>query len=323
MDRPGTGAGFRCANHAEDLGQGEESRGGGESGCRSRDLLVQIDPREYELALQRAEAALEIAGQSTGEDTAGVKAAEANLGTARAELQRARKESERIERMFKQDSGAVSQASRDKAKAAFDQARTREAGAMAELERAKERLGKGGKDNPRVRDAVAALEQTRINLAETKLYAPSTGGITNLIVDEGHYAKKGTPLMTFVSFSDTWIQANFRENSLANIKAGQSVDIALDMLPGRIFKGEVVSKGYAVKQESYGATGELMTIEGDSGWLRDAQRFPVRIQFSDEGAYGYRFGGAQADVQVYGDSAVLNALGWFWIRVMSLFSYVY
>jgi multidrug resistance efflux pump len=274
-------------------------------------------------ALQRAEAALEIAGQSTGADTAGVKAAEANLGTTRAELRRARKESKRIERVFRQEPGAVSQASRDRAKAAFDQARTREAGAVAELERAKEQLGKGGKDNPRIRDAVAALEQARIDLAETKLYAPSIGGITNLKVDEGHYAKKGAPLMTFISFSDLWIQANFRENSLANIEAGQSVDIALDMLPGKIFKGEVVSKGYAVKQASYGATGDLMTIKGQSGWLRDAQRFPVRIHFSDESAYGYRFGGAQVDVQVYGDSAVLNALGWVWIRLMSLFSYVY
>lgn len=287
------------------------------------DLLVEIDPREYELALQRAEAALEIAGQSTGADTAGVRAAEATLGTVRAELRGVKQESERVERMFRQDAGAVSQSARDEARSTFEQALAQEANAVAELERAKEQLGKGGDDNPRVRDAIAALEQARIDLAETKLQAPSDGGITNLIVDEGHYAKKGSPLLTFISFSDQWIQANFRENSVANIRAGQPVDIVLDMRPGKVFEGVVVSRGYAVKQESGGTTGDLITIRASSGWLRDAQRFPVIIDFADNEAAGYRFNGGQADVQVYGDNAVLNAFGWVWIRLMSLFSYVY
>ena len=70
-------------------------------------------------------------------------------------------------------------------------------------------------------------------------------------------------------------------------------------------------------------TGDLVTIKGDSGWLRDAQRFPVIIYFDDESAYGYRLGGGQADVQIYGDNAVLNGLGWAWIRFMSILSYIY
>ena len=287
------------------------------------DLLAKIDPREYELNLQRAEAALEIAGQETGADTAGVKAVEASLGSVRATLRKAEQGFERIERIYKEDPGAVSQASRDRARAARDEARGQEANALAELERAKEQLGKGGGDNPRVRAAVAALEQTRIDLAETIVYAPSNGGITNLKIDEGYYAKKGTPLMTFVSFTDIWIQANMRENSMANVEIGDRVEITLDQLPGKVFAGTVASKGFAVKQPSYGRTGELMTIKGDKGWLRDAQRFPVIIHFADESAYGYRLGGGQADVQFYGGNPILNWLGWIWIRSMSWFSYIY
>jgi multidrug resistance efflux pump len=287
------------------------------------DLLLKIDPRPYELAVQRAEAQLAIAGQSTGADTAMVKAAEATVGQTRASLRQATLEQERLERIFQQDSGAVSQAARDQAQSALAEAQSAEANALAELERAQQQLGEGGEENAQVRDATAALEQARIDLEETKVYAPSTGGITNLNIDEGHYAKAGTPVMTFASFTEVWVQANMRENSMRNIEPGAKVDILLDQLPGSIFSGTVASKGFAVKQPSYGYTGDLITIKSASGWLRDAQRFPVIIHFSDESAYGYRLAGGQADVQFYGQNTALNALGWTWIRLLSLLSYIY
>lgn len=289
------------------------------------DVLVEIDPREYELAVQRAEATLEIAGQETGADTAAVAAAEASLAEARAQRLKATQDLERIENIFKEDPGAVSKASRDAATATQQSALAKEANALAELQRAKEQLGKGGEDNPRVRDAVATLEQAQIDLAETKLYAPSKGGITNLEVDVGHYAKEGAPLMTFISGSDAWVEAYLRENSLANIQAGDPVDIVLDMAPGKVWKGKVISRGYAVQKPSEGQAGGLVRVQGDSGWLRDAQRFPVVIHFADESASGYRFLGGQADVQIYTESsnALLDALGRFWIRLMSWLSYVY
>ena len=62
-----------------------------------------------------------------------------------------------------------------------------------------------------------------------------------------------------------------------------------------------------------------------SGWLRDAQRFPVLIRFDDDSAKGLRVVGGQADVQIYTEhsNALLNGLGWFWVRFMSWLSYVY
>jgi hypothetical protein len=69
--------------------------------------------------------------------------------------------------------------------------------------------------------------------------------------------------------------------------------------------------------------GGLATIKGDAGWLRDAQRFPVIIKFTDDESAGLRRIGGQADVQIYGDNWLLNGLGWLWIRFMSLMSYVY
>jgi len=288
------------------------------------DLLVEIDPREYTLSVQRAESDLEIAGQETGADTAAVKAAEAVLAEARAGLLKAQQDVKRYANIHRQDPGAVSAAARDRAEAQRAAAQAQIANATAELEKAKEQLGKGGEDNPRVRDAVATLQQTRIDLADTKLYAPSFGVITNLNIDEGHYAAEGTPLMTFVSANDVWVKAYLRENSLEYLQAGNPVEILLDVLPGRIFQGEVSSIGFAVRPPSGGNAGELEQVKDNSGWVRDAQRFPVIIRFSGDESTGFRRHGAQADVQIYtGDNSVVNALGWLWIRLMSILSYVY
>ena len=289
------------------------------------DVLAKIDPRTYELAVQRAEARLEIAGQETGADTAAVAAAEASLAAARARRLKAEQDHERIERIYEQDPGATSKSARDNAKAEKEAALAQEANATAELEKAKELLGRGGENSPVIRDAVAALEQARIDLAETTLYAPSNGGITNLELEVGHYAKAGVPVMTFVSDSKAWVEAYLRENSLANIAPGDRAEIVLDMVPGKVFEGVVFSRGYAVQKPSSGHAGGLVSVKGDSGWLRDAQRFPVVIHFADESAYGYRFMGGQADVQIYTQKSnfLLNALGWLWIRFMGLMSYVY
>ena len=289
------------------------------------DVLLKIDPRSYELSVQRSEANLEIAGQETGADIAAVAAAEASLAEARALRLKAEQDQQRIERIFTEHSGATSKGARDEARATRKSALAKEANAVAELNKAKELMGKRGEDSPKIRDALATLEQARIDLAETTLYAPSSGGITNLEVDVGHYAKKGVPVMTFVSFSKIWVEAYLRENSLANIKPGDPVELLLDVAPGRVFKGTVVSIGYAVQQPSEGQVGRLVSVKGGGGWLRDAQRFPVAIRFDDEEVVGYRYMGGQADVQIYTEQSnmLLNGLGWFWIRFMSLMSYVY
>jgi multidrug resistance efflux pump len=65
-------------------------------------------------------------------------------------------------------------------------------------------------------------------------------------------------------------------------------------------------------------------VEGNSGWLRDAQRFPVVVHFDDDSARGYRRLGGQADVQVYtSGNFIINTLGWLWIRLLSVLSFVY
>lgn len=286
------------------------------------DLLVEIDRRDYELAVQKAEADLELAGQDIGASTEQVAVAEARLSEARTQLAHYQAQAERYLKLA--DKGTLSKAEADQTRAEVAKAEAQVKSAEAELAKAKDQLGGEGEDNARIKSAIAVLEKARIDLAETSIQAPTDGGITNLKIEKGYYAKAGTALMTFVSFSDLWIQANIRENSIGNIKPGDAVEIALDMAPGEVFRGKVFSRGFAVKQSSGGAAGEAATIKGDSGWLRDAQRFPVIIHFEDDSARGYRFVGGQADVQIYtGNHTILNALGRLWIRLMSWVSFVY
>jgi multidrug resistance efflux pump len=115
-----------------------------------------------------------------------------------------------------------------------------------------------------------------------------------------------------------------RENCLGNIEVGDRAELTLDVAPGRVFEGDVVSIGYGVATESSSTVGGLPKVEGRRGWLREAQRFPVILRFTDEEAHGFRREGGQASVIVYtGGNFILNGLGGLWIRVSSLLSYVY
>ncbi len=246
----------------------------------SGDILFKIDPSDYQLALETAEAALELAGQEIGASTASVATAQAKLVEAKINLEYVITQSKRVFELEKTKILPVSDG--DKARAAIKKAKTQVESARAELEKSKKQLGQKGKDNPKIRSAIAALKKAQIDLSRTTVVAPAKGGITNLVVNEGQYASVGAPLMTFIDFESIWISANFRENSIANIKRGDSVDLALDVAPGRIFKGTVSSVGFAVDSPSQGQAGKLLNVKGKSGWLRESQRFPVMIKFSGE-----------------------------------------
>jgi multidrug resistance efflux pump len=287
------------------------------------DLVFQLDRRPFELALRAAEASLQQATQAVGAQGATVESAVARLGVARAQLDRAQRNYDRLRRVRDDNPGALSQADWDRTETALAQAVERVASAEADLEKAKEQLGTEGPDNPQVRAAVAALEQAQLDLEFSTMRAPSHGFIESFNVDVGHYAQAGQPLATFVSTSDFWIQADMRENNLGHIEPGDGADIALDVAPGRIFRGRVRSIGYGVSTDPGSDRGSLPTVKQAQGWLRDPQRFPVILEFEEGEARELRRSGAQATVVIYtGTRPVLNTIAWLRIRLTSLVSYV-
>jgi len=286
------------------------------------DILFEINPSDYQLAVENAETELELAGQNIGASTASVTTAQTKVVEAQVHVAYIKAQSKRV---FELEAKQIYSVSRgDKARAAIIKARAQLESAKSELEKAKQELGITGKENPKIRSAIAKLKKAQIDLSRTIIIAPSHGGITNLKIDEGHYASVGAPLMTFIEIDNIWIKANLRENSIANIELGTPVEFILDSTPGTVFQGTVSSLGFAVSHEKGGAIGDLESIESSAGWLRDAQRFPVYVTFDIDQTKGLLRLGGQADVQFYStENWLINSIGWVRIRILSWFSYVY
>jgi multidrug resistance efflux pump len=293
------------------------------SQVRAGDTLFQIDKRPYLLAIEVAEANLDNTAQNVASKTATVKSAAGRLGMARAQLERAQRDWNRVQTVLKENPGALSQADKDQSETGLLSATEQVTSAEADLERAEQSLGFSGEQNAQFRASVKALEQAQLDLAYTTIIASSAGYIESFSVDLGYYAAAGQPLATLVSNSGNWIQADFKENNISLMKPGNKVEISLDISPGKIFTGRVRSIGYGV---STGNTnrGDLPSITGSQGWLRDPQRFPVIILLDDKSMFPLLRYGSQADVVVFTDEkgGLLNSLGKFRIRIISWLSYV-
>ena len=288
--------------------------------------LFDIDPSQYKIALQRSRADYEFVRRSVNASVATVEAARASLQAAQANRVKADKDATRQEALYAEDRGAISVRRLEIAQATRIEARSKEQAAEADLRKAQEAAGDAGDDNAQLRSAGSAIEKAELDLARTKVVAPASGLVTDLRTDVGHFAQAGAPAMTLIAIHDLWISADMTENNLGNIEAGDEVAIVLDMLPGEVLKGRVRSIGYGVSSGQEVPAGTLPTIQNSRDWLRQAQRFPVAIEFDaseTEHLRKVRIGG-QAEVLVFtGDNVLMNMLGRAYIHLKSWLSYLY
>ncbi len=287
--------------------------------------LFQIDTERYQLAVQNAGASLESARQATGASSAGVDAARASLEAARANELRARQDAVRQRRIREEDPGAISERRIEMAEASLSAAESSVAAAEANVDKALQDLGAEGDDNARIQQAVSALDQAQLNLLRATVVAPTDGLVTGVRLDRGNFAAAGAPQMTFIATHNIWVQADFTENNLGHIKAGDKVSLVFDAIPGRVFSGTVRESGFGVAVDS-AALGSLPTIENNRQWLRDAQRFPVLVDFELDGAQARSAlrVGSQVSVIVYtGNHGLFNLLGRIYIRLASILSYAF
>ncbi|MGF1771576.1 HlyD family secretion protein [Vibrio wakamikoensis] len=285
------------------------------------DILVSLNPVDYEIAVKKAEQDLEIAGQNVGAQTASIASAQARLTSAVVERDNVELQTRRV--LGLAEKGVVSDSEADKARANLATARANVANAQADLERANRQLGAEGEENSQIKAALLALEKAQIDLERTVVRAPTNGGVSNFSLSEGFYASAGQPIMTFVSTDSIWIEAYFRENSLGNIQPGNEVEIALDFAPGKVVKGRISSVDWGVDWGQSNQAGKLAQANNQTGWLRQTQMLPVSIEFDTTDTTGLLRIGGQADVVVYtSDNGIFNLLGKAWIRLVSWMSYV-
>jgi multidrug resistance efflux pump len=288
--------------------------------------LFDLDPEQFEIALQRARADYEAMRRSINAAVAGVEAARASLLAAEANRQMAESDASRLERLYKEDPGAISVRRLEIAQSTRDEARSKASRAEADLRKAQETAGDSGENNAQLKSARSAVVKAELDLARTKVIAPARGTVTDLRTDVGHFAQAGAPVMTLIAMHDLWISADMTENNLGNISPGNKAAILLDAMPGEVLKGHVRSVGTGVGSGQQSPPGTLPTVQNNRDWLRQAQRIPVIVEFDAADSsrlHSVRVGG-QADVLIFtGDNPVMNFLGTLYIRVMSLLTYLY
>lgn len=292
------------------------------------DKLFQVDPSNYQIALDKAETDLENATRQVGAGSAAVDTARANLVAAEANALKAQQDYSRLQRLFNDDPGTISERRLEVAKASYDQAKASVVAREADIERAIEQ--KGGADdnnNTIIKNATVAVAKALLDLENTIVRAPSKGIITDLQADVGQFAGTGSPIMTLIAIHDVWINAEFTENNLGNISAGSKVEILFDSMPGQVFEGKIRSIGLGVSSGQSKPAGKLPEISNNRDWLRQAQRFPVIVEFNvgqDVKLKEQLRIGGQASIMAYSeDSGLLTSLGELYIRVMSMLSYAY
>jgi multidrug resistance efflux pump len=290
------------------------------------EVLFSIDQEPYLIALERARADLENMRKQVGASTAGIESAEASLRAAQANELKARQDRDRLERLYREDSGTISLRRLEISRATLQQATAQVAAAQAEVQRARELEGGSDEDNAKLRSAISTLNKAELDLANTQVRARSAGLVTDLRTEVGQFAAAGNPVMTLIAMQDVWISAEMTENNLGHLKPGTPVEIVLDALPGQVFDGRIRSIGYGVSVAQPTPPGTLPSIQNNRDWLRSAQRFPVIVEFLPGQLHkhdGIRAGG-QAEVMAFpSENNPLNPLGRLFLRLMSWFSYAY
>ncbi|KQV16744.1 hemolysin D [Pseudomonas sp. Root329] len=296
---------------------------------KAGEILFEVDPQPYQIAVDRARADLESTRRQIGASTAGIASAQANLRAAQANELKARQDNQRLEGLYREDPGTISVRLLEVSRANREQAVSQVAAARAEVQRAREQEGGSEEDNALLRSAATALSKAELDLSNTQIRARSAGLITDLRTDAGQFAAAGSPVMTLIAIHDVWISADMTENNLGLVKLDTPVSIVLDALPGEVFEGRVRSVGYGVSVGQTPPPGTLPSVQNSRDWLRPAQRFPVIIEFSPDSlntlrdSRGIRAGG-QAEVMAFPtEGNPLNPLGHVFVGFMSWLSYAY
>ena len=251
------------------------------------DLLFVIDPRPYELAVQRARAELAAIDGEIDVTQRRIEGQEFAVAAARAAVRRADAQArnsadslERIEPLLPKEFVTP-----DK----IDQARTAKLSAQAGLDEARQKRDQAERDVGNLlaleakRDAAkAALGKAELDLSWCTVRAPFDARVVNLHTAIGQFVAPGpTPVFSLVDARAWYVVANYRETQLAHIAPGMEAELYLLTDPRHHFRGTVQGIGWAVNPADQPIAPGLPKIGRELQWVHIAQRFPVRIRIDD------------------------------------------
>jgi multidrug efflux system membrane fusion protein len=260
------------------------------------DVLFEIDPADYELALESAKSALaaldreiEVARAHDDELKFQVKAAEAGVEQARAELKQADDTLRRMQPLLPK--GFTTEDDVDKAQTAESVATASLAAQEERLNQAKSVLSDLATLTAQRPGAVAAVNLATLNLSYCKIIAPFPGRIINLNISLGEYANIGVPVFSLLDTRNWYVIANYREAEIRHLAPGTVVDVYLLSAPRRHFTGKVQGIGWAVQStDEINISQGVPSVPRELNWVHISQRFPVRIQIENPDPELFRMG---------------------------------
>ena len=249
--------------------------------------LVQLDPADAKVALQLAESNLaqavrQVRGLYANNLTleAQVNLRDTDVAKAQTEVSRATDDLARRQSLV--GNGAVSKEELAHAQSQLAQAQSALAAARAAVVTARDQLGSNQtltdgtklESHPNVQGAAAKVREAYLALHRASLPAPVDGYIAKRTVQLGQRVAAGTPLMSVIALNTLWVDANFKEVQLRNIRIGQPVTLTADVYGKRVeYKGTVAGLGAGT-----GAAFSLLPAQNATGnWIKVVQRVPVRV----------------------------------------------
>ena len=251
------------------------------------DLLLVIDPTDFKIALEQAEASVRQAQASVqnveaqiASQQAQVMANEAQTEQAQAALTFAQQQAARYRVLAEKQAGTVQMQEQTASgllqnEAALKSAQAALAVAKRQIETLKAQLMSA---EASVAQAEAQRDLARVNLARTQIRSPANGWVTNLLAQVGDYAPVGQSVISIVDADSFWVDAYFEETQLASVREGDPAKIKL-MGHNEIIGGEVGGVARAINVPNADPNHQgVANVDPIFTWVRLAQRVPVRIK---------------------------------------------
>ena len=236
-------------------------------------VLVRLDPTDAATALSRAEASLAQSVRQVRQQTALAAEYDATITQRRLELARAETDAARRAPLLAEQAIAGEELRHAKetvelARAGLEQAQRQAAAAHALVD------GASVPENPLVLEAKAAYRDAWIAAKRNAIVAPIRGYVAQRAVQLGQRIAPGQALMTVIALDDLWVDANFKESQIRNLRLGQPVEIRSDLYGGDSpFHGKVVGLAAGT-----GGAFALLPAQNASGnWIKVVQRVPVKV----------------------------------------------
>jgi membrane fusion protein, multidrug efflux system len=263
---------------------------------RQGDLLLRIDPRPYQAALDQARARLDTLNHQIVLTQRAVDAQQYNADSVEAAVERARAVANQAADTLRRTEPLLAQGyvSADE----VDRERTAQRSAQAELDAARLQAQQASAAVSGVDALVAQRAEVKaqiaiaeLNLEFTEVRAPFNGRVVSLRTSVGQFASALKPVFTLIDTRQWYVIANFRETELKNVRAGTPSTVVLMSNTAKRFAGVVDSIGYGVLPDDGGTVQEgLPNVQRTINWVHVSQRFPVKIAVRNPDPELFRIG---------------------------------